>query len=31
MSPAFWKLLQRDQGHDPSLNLPSNWEGQMSP
>lgn len=28
---SLCKLLQRNQGHDPPLNLPSNWEGQMYP
>lgn len=28
---SLCKLLQRNQGHDPPLNLPSNWESQMYP
>lgn len=28
---SLGKLLQTNQGHDPPLNLPSNWEGQMYP
>lgn len=28
---SLCKRLQRNQGHDPPLNLPSSWEGQMYP
>lgn len=29
--PALCKPLRGNQGHDPPLNLPSNWEGQLYP
>lgn len=31
LASQLLEAAAEDQGHDPSLNLPSNWEGQMSP